>query len=199
MTTCSGRNASGFETQHPLLLLKAELEARKDTVSSKQVTRYSQSLGKPNLGQESLWANLEFQVMQIHWDKTPVPDLESSAMPCTIVKPCSLRNGDMQQRIGSPRADVRPNRIPGLLHLASHGDNWRQPALDGLVSQNVRWHPPSNVLQDRIAILYSWNAEDQRQRLVKCLDWEYRQHRQERRQEGSTGYPELSRASWGEI
>ena len=199
MTTCSGRNASGFETQHPLMLLKADLAARKDTVSPKQVKRYSQSLGKPNIGKKPLWANLEFQVMQIHRDKTFVSDLESGAMPGMLIKPCSLRNGDMQQRIGSPRADVRPNRIPGLLHLASHGDNWRQPALDGLVSQDGRWHPPASALQDRIAILYSWNADDQRQGLLQCLDYEYRQHRQERRQEGSTGYPELSRASWGEI
>lgn len=117
MTTCRGRNASGFETQHPLILLKADLEARKDTVSPKQVKRYSQSLGKSNLGQVSLWANLGFKVMQIHRDKTPVPDLESGAMPCTIVKPCSLRNGSMQHCIGSPQIGVCRNRIPGLVQL----------------------------------------------------------------------------------
>jgi hypothetical protein len=46
------------------MLLKADLEARQDTVSPKQVKRYSQSLGKSNPGQESLWANLELQVRE---------------------------------------------------------------------------------------------------------------------------------------
>jgi hypothetical protein len=34
--------------------------------------------------------------------------------------------------------------------------------------------------------------------LLQCLDRVYRKHRQDRRQEGITGYPELSRVSWGE-
>ena len=146
-------NTSCFETQHRLLLLKADLEARKDTVSPNQVKRYYQSLGKPNLGQEPLWTNLEFQVMQIHWDKTPIPGLEN-------------------------------------------GNDRRQPSLDGLVLQDVRWHPTSSALQDRIAILYAWNADDQRQRLLKCLDREQRQHRHDRRQAGIADYPELSRVMW---
>src|SRR4029450_2857235 len=99
------------------LLLKADLEVRQDTVSPKQVKRYAQPLGKPNFGQESLWANLEFQVMQVHWDKTPVSNLESGAMPCTIVQPCSLRNGSIQQCVSSPRIDICGNQIPVISQL----------------------------------------------------------------------------------
>jgi hypothetical protein len=41
MTTCNGKHASDFKTLHPLMLLKADLAARKDTVSPKQVKRDS--------------------------------------------------------------------------------------------------------------------------------------------------------------
>jgi hypothetical protein len=161
--------AFAFETQHALVLLKADLEARKDSVSPQQVKRYSQPLRKANLGQESLWANLEFKVMQVHRDKAPAPDLERGATPCTVVKSYALCNSGMQQRISGPRIDVCPNRIPGFLQLEPYGDNWRQPALDGLIAKDVCWPPPSSTLQDRVEIRCMGDAEDQRHWGQTCL------------------------------
>src|SRR5215831_9409661 len=129
--------------------------------SPEQVKRYSQPLGKANFGQEPLWTNVEFQVMQIHRDKTLIPDLEGGAMPCTIVKLCSLRNGGMQQCVGSPRIDICRNRIPGLVQLEPYGNDGRQPSLDALVAKDVYRHLLSSALQDRVEILCPWDAEDQ--------------------------------------
>ena len=109
-----------------------------------------------------------------------------------------MRNGSgLAREIGLDSCKKIGARIK-IVELEPHGDDRRKPALDGFVAKDVCWHPPSSILQDRVEILCSGDAEDQWRRLLQCPDRVYRKHRQDRRQEGITGYPELSRVSWGE-
>src|SRR5947207_15302154 len=107
--------------------------------------------------------------MQVNRDKTPVSHLEINEGSGAVCKPCPTCDVGMQQGIGCSRIDIHPNRVPGLVQPEPHRDHWCKPSLHRFVAKDMQWHPRRLLLENRLQILWPWDAEDERYRCQSPL------------------------------